>query len=102
MNYIEFEIGGKKRGFSLGLGLGQLMVKNPFSVTPSILYYGHKHDCIRLKKPIDFELWNIEDWVEDMPNTLNNENIEKLMLILIESIKKHLPKDEEDKGSKKK
>lgn len=116
MNYIEFEIGGKTRGFKLGLGflgellrhyntdmvgLGHLMVNNPFSVTPAILYYSHKQDCLRSGKPVDFTLYNVDDWVEELPETVQNENIEKVMLLLMDSIKKHLPKLDGE-GSKKK
>lgn len=116
MNYINFNIGGKDRGFQLGLGflgdvlkhyntdlvgLGDLMVQNPFSVTPTILYYGHKHNCIRRKEAIDFEMYDVEDWIDELPNTLNNENIEKLLLLMFDSVKKHLPKVDEEPSKKK-
>jgi hypothetical protein len=117
MNFIQFKIGGKPRGFKLGLGFlgdvlnhydtdlqgfGRMAVRNPFSLTPAILYYAHKHECIRKGKPIDFELHDVEDWIEEMPKTLSNPDIEKLMILMMESIKKHLPQLDELPKSKKK
>ena len=117
MNYIEFEIGGKLRGFKLGLGfigdilqhydtdmmgLGKLLVNNPFSATPAILLYGNKHDSIRKGLPFDIKMYEVEDWIEDIENGLQNKNIEALMVILLESVKKHLPQVPEEKPTKSK
>lgn len=117
MNYLEFKIGDAKRGFRLGLGFigdilrhydtdmvgfGDLMVKNPFSATPAILFYAHKQDVIRNGGVVDFKLHDVEDWIESLPNTINNSNIENLLIILMESIKKHLPGVEGSKADAKK
>jgi len=110
MNYIEFEIGGKLRGFKLGLGfigdilqhydtdmmgLGKLLVNNPFSATPTILFLGHKHDSIRKGLPFDVKMFEVEDWVEEIEDGLQNKNIEALMVLLLESVKRHLPQIKE-------
>lgn len=119
MNYIEFEIGGKLRGFKLGLGFlgsvlkeldtditgfGNTMVSNPFLSVPTILYCGHYHDCKRKGVPVTFELYDFEDWVEEMPRGVNNENFVGVVNIVVEAIKMHLPQVEvsEEDNSKKK
>ena len=116
MNRLQFEIGGKVRGFKIGLGflgdllnhyetdmmgLGAMMVRNPFSATPAILFYAHKHDCINNGDVIDFKINDIEDWIEDLPDMLRNENIESLLMLLMDSVKKHLPSEKGEDSKKK-
>lgn len=111
MNYIEFELGGKLRGFKFGLGtLGDVMLhynvdllglllllnKNVYSVTPVMLFYAHKFDQTRKGKPATLELWQFSEWLDEMQNPMDDENIASAMTILVESITKYLPKNEED------
>lgn len=117
MNYIEFEIGSKLRGFKFGigflgdimkhynvdlLGFGELLTKNPFSATPAILYFGHYHNCVRKGAPITFTIHDVEDWVDAIENPLNDANLVEATKRCIDSITKYLPKvEEEEKGEKK-
>ena len=118
MNYIEFEIGNKSRGFKFGLGFlgdvldyldtdlagfGEMMTKNPFKCIPLILYFAHKRDLERKEQPIDFKLIDVEDWVDDIGNGFNNDNIVESLRIVIKTIQKHLPKaaEQDGKGEKK-
>ena len=109
MNYIEFQIGGKLRGFKFGIGFlgdilkhydvdiigfGDLISKNPFSVLPAILYYGHYHDIVRKGGAIDFKLYTVEDWVEDIENPMNDANMVSVTERCINSVIKYLPKNE--------
>ena len=118
MNELNFEIGGKTRGFKMGLGflgdiishyntdivgLGHIMVKNPFSATPAIVYYAHLHDCKRRGIPVDFTIFDAQDWVDSLKDPMNDPNLESLLTIMLDSIKKYLPKTIEDvvEGEKK-
>ena len=120
MNYIEFEIGGKLRGFKFGLkflndilahydvdiiGLGEMMDKNPFGTRPTILYYGHVAHCKGKGTPVTFTEENVFDWVDEIPNGISNASIISAIQIVIESIRGHLPAvegQEEEEGPKKK
>ena len=110
MNQVEFNIGGKDRGFKFGLGalgdiiqhyntnllgLGRIMVNNPFTITPVILFYGHKHHCLRNTQKIDFTVESFQDWMDDMENPMHNKGVEQVIKIFADSIQKHLPKTEE-------
>lgn len=118
MNEIEFEIGGKVRRFKLGLGflgellshfdtnmmgLGRIMVNNPFSTTPAILYLSHKSYCMLNAVPVDFTLQQVEVWIEELEDWQNDKNIEALLGVLFESIQKYIPqqKGEGAKDEKK-
>lgn len=120
MNYIKFEIGGKTRGFKFGLGflgdiqnhfnidlvqMHQMIEKNPLLFLPAMLYFGHKHDCIRNHEPIDFELFHFEDWIVEMDKGVSNENLLKAARAMnsgIQYISGVAEDSKEDKASKKK
>ena len=109
MNQVIFEIGGEERGFKIGLGflgdllkhydtdimgVGHMMVKNPYDMTPTVLYHSHRHYCLRNSKVIDFSIYDVQDWVESLKDPMNDPNIEHLLKILVDDIKKFLPKKE--------
>lgn len=119
MNYIEIEIGGKKRGFRFGLGFlgnildhfnmdiaefGQLMSRNPFKAIPSILYFAHEYEVKRMGDVPDFTIIDFEMWVEDMPNGYADEKVEAALNVLLESMRKNVPglKQAEAEQAKKK
>lgn len=110
MNYLEFEIGGKLRGFRFGLkflgdlltrldcdmgGLGIMIDKNPFATRPVILSLAHKADLQSKGRPIDFTEDDVMSWVDEMPNGISNDNVVQSIRMVIEAIQKHLPKIEE-------
>ena len=116
MNYIEFEIGGKLRGFKAGLGFfgdvldhlklelhefGTMLVKNPFKAMPAMLFFMHLHDCNRKGFSTDFTIDDFEDWIEELPSGVSNKNLEKTAVMVIQNATKHLPKDEEVDSKKK-
>ena len=110
MNYIEFEIGGKLRGFKFGLGflgdiqkhfdvdfdaMQKMTLKNPILFLPAMLYYGHKHSVIRKRQPITFELYEFEDWMEDLKGGITNENIMNAVNAMNVGIQHIMGKEEE-------
>ena len=116
MNYIEFQVGGKLRGFKFGIGFlgdilkhydtdlqgfGNIVSKNPFSVLPALLFYGHYHDAIRKGATIDFTIYNVEDWVDLVDDPLNDKNFVSAIQRCIDSIVRYLPKAEEGEEQKK-
>lgn len=117
MNQIEFEIGGQNRGFIIGLGflgdmlnhfdtdiqgIGRMALNNNiFALTPACVYYGHKHWCISNKKPIDFTIYDVEGWLSEVENGMFNDNVQSLLVIMTETLTKHLGHLIGDKGEKK-
>lgn len=116
MNYVEFHIGGKSRGFKFGLGflgdliqhyntdlsgLGRVMVNNPFSVAPACLYYAHYHDCARKGVPVDFTIHDAQDWMDELDDPLNDKNVAGAIKVAVATITRYLPKPEEGEDQKK-
>lgn len=106
MNYIEVEIGGKKRGFTFGLGfLGDILEyfntdvvgfvrlteSNPFKAVPAILYFAHRYTVRKNGGAVDFELIDVDGWIEELENSYANEKVDTILGVLIESMKKHIP-----------
>jgi len=118
MNYIEFEVGGKLRGFKFGLGffgdlqkhfnadfedIQSLIKKNSILFLPAMLFYGHKHDCIRKGVPVTFELWNFEDWIVELEGGITNVNILEAARAMNQGVQHIMGvSSKEDEGSKKK
>lgn len=109
MNYIEFEIGGKLRGFKFGTRclqyvlsdldcsiaeLGEEMDKNPFKVRPYILFNAHKFNVQKKGQPVTFDIDDVFDWIDEVENGISNVNILECMRLFVESIRGHLPKVE--------
>lgn len=118
MNYIEIEIGGKKRGFKFGLGFlgdilehfdidvggfGEMLSKNPFKAIPAIIYFGHAYDVKKKGQIVDFSLLDVDEWVEELEHGYANENIEALLNVLLDSMRKNVPglKEVEEQPKKK-
>ena len=110
MNYIEYEIGGKLRGFKLGLkflgdvlshfdtdimGLGELMDKNPFATRPVILYYAHLSSVQGKNQPVTFTQEDVMDWVDEMEGGISNDNVIQTVMLVLESVKRHIPTSDE-------
>lgn len=117
MNYTEFKIGGGTRGFRFGLaflgdilthfdtdiiGFGEILTKNPYKCVPAVLYYSHLRDCEKKEKPIDFKESDIYDWLDETENGINNENVVGALRMVLDTVKKHLPKSDNKETSKKK
>lgn len=119
MNCIEFEIGGKLRGFKFGLkflgdilehfdtdivGFGEMLDSNPFKTRPAILYFGHLADTQRKGHPLTFSFDDVMDWVEDLEGGVSNPNVISAIMLVLESVKIHIPKSDkpEKKGTAKK
>lgn len=108
MNYIEFQIGGKLRGFKCGtkflsdilseldtnlFDLGHQLDTNPFKTRPLVVYFAHLSDCQRKSIPVTFDKDEVYGWFDDLDNGISNDNVVQLINVLIKSIKSHLPKD---------
>lgn len=118
MNKLEFEIGGKNRGFIIGLGflgdmlihfdtdiqgLGRMAVNNNiFALCPSVVYYGHKHYCISNRLPIDFTIYDVEGWFMDLDKGMFNDNVQQLLTMMTETLSKHLGHLVGEEGESKK
>ena len=87
------------------LGFGDLVSKNPYSVLPAILFYGHYHDAVRKGHPVNLTIHDVEDWMEEIEDPLNDPNMVSATQRCIESIVKYLPKSKEveavEEGEKK-
>lgn len=116
MYYKEFEIGGKVRGFRFGLGFlgdilehfdtdimgfGELLTKNPYKCVPNVLYYAHQRDCEKKEIPFDVKKSDVIDWIDEIENGVNNKNIVEALRLIVDVVKKHLPKVEGSEGEKK-
>ncbi len=120
MNSIKFEIGGKEREFILGLGLiGDLLkyhetdfeglsqlytTNNIFALGPPTVFYAHKHAVRKAKGVVDFDIYDVEEWIEEIDKGVLNDNIQQLMVLFYETLSNHLGKimADADKGPKKK
>ena len=117
MNQIDFNIGGENRRFNFGLkflgdvlrhfdtdmgGFGELIDKNPFQTRPAILYFAHLASVQRNNKPVTFTLDDVIDWVDEMDQGISNPNVIQAVELVLESVKRHLPKTTDTDGSKKK
>lgn len=106
MNYIEVEIGGKTRTLRFGLGmlgemfdslktdihgLGEMMSKNPFKAIPNIIYFGAKYEVERGGKVADFNLYDVNDWIEELENGYGNSVIDDITLVFMRSMIKNTP-----------
>ena len=104
INFIEFEIGGKKRGFKFGLkvigdcikysnqdptAFMQSIVKNRFESVPVILYYAHKYHTEKNGEIVDFNLFDVYEWVEE--EGLMNEKLDKVTQFFIRSLYDNVP-----------
>lgn len=105
MNYIEFEVGGKLRGFKFGVGAlgdilkeldtdikgyGEMLISNRYKSVPTTLFHGHKHDCWRKQLPITFTRFDVDDWLEDLPKGVYNDNIAQVENIIVQQATKHI------------
>lgn len=117
MNYIEFEIGDKLRGFKFGTrflseflndldtdisGMGEELDKNPFRVRPLALYFAHFAHCESKGQPVTFNKVDFENWIDDLDEGISNKNVVEAMRVLIESVRSHLPKGDKPEEPKKK
>lgn len=106
MNGIEIEIGGRKRKFHYGLwtlgellthfdtdiaGFGKILSENPFKAIPAILYYGHLYAVKKDKQVQDFSEFDVYEWIEEKENTYADPDIEQLLNVVLESMKKNVP-----------
>ena len=104
MNYLEFEIGGKTRGFRFGLkvigdcikhsnqdptAFMESIVKNRFESVPVILYYAHKYETEKKGIAVDFTLFDIYEWVEE--EGLMNKKLDEVTQYFIRSLYNNVP-----------
>ena len=118
MNKLIFEIGGEQRGFIIGLGflgdmlnhfdtdiqgIGKMAINNNiFALCPTCVYYGHKHYCMSEKKPIDFTLYDVEQWLLDLENGMFNKNVQELLSLMTKTLTSHLGHLIGEEGKEKK
>lgn len=120
MNYIEIEIGGKKRGFRFGLKvIGDCikhqdqdpeqflfsLAKNPFESVPVMLYFGAKYEVEKKGGVADFTLLDVYDWVEE--EGIGSDVIDGVAKVFMRSLydnvpvlKEHLDKPENEEVKK--
>lgn len=117
MNYVEVEIGGKKRGFRFGLGcLGEMLedlkigvedldafiTRNPIKGIPTMLYHGARYEVMRSGDPVDFTIYDVYDWIDELPGEFNNEKVSLLIETFTKSLSKDVPVMEGSGEPKKK
>lgn len=104
MNFLEFEIGGKKRGFLFGLkvigdcikhsdqdpaAFMSSITKNRFESVPVILFYAHKYDVEKKGGLIDFSLFDVYDWIEE--EGLMSEKLDDVTRFFLKSLYDNVP-----------
>lgn len=117
MNSVQFEIGGKKRKFTFGLGflgdilhelninmmeLGEMMLSNPYKAVPSILYYSHAYEVKKSGEIVDFTIYDFNEWIEQLDGSYQNKEIDAALSVLLESMKKNIPNFDGSKDDSKK
>jgi hypothetical protein len=106
MNYIELEIGGKKRGAKLGLGLLQKMQENmdinlaeidekskkdAFTFIPNVLFHALAFNCERAGQEVDFDLYDVLDWCSDIGAYKEGSEVLKFWDAFTKSLSKQAP-----------
>lgn len=107
MGDLKFKIGGKERGFKIGLGfLEKISIGEKLSIQevfdkfqndtfffiPKMLFYSTLYFDERLGNSVDYTIDSIYDWVDEIG--INDPNIARFSHNVIESIKVHIPKSE--------
>lgn len=113
-NYIQLEIGGKKRGFKFGLGflerlvdeldtpleeISQQMKNNPFKVIPQLVRLSHIYNEMRAKREIDLDVFEVIDWIDD-EGGIASPNMVKFLDAWNNSMMHGQPQEEEPKDKK--
>lgn len=116
MRSIKAKIGGKEREFSLGTrAIGNvlkyfdndmeqyviLLQTNGFLSAAPTLFFMHEHSVKREQGTIDFTLEDFEDWIDDLEGKFHNEEVQKVLVEFIGTLKDYLPKTNEQKAKKK-
>lgn len=83
--YIEVEMGGKVRPIKFGMGAWKIFTEvtglpldrlgevDTVTFPAAIIYAGCKQAALGLNEPIDFNLANVYDWIDVMPQERFNE-----------------------------
>ena len=108
-NYIQIEIGGKKRGCKLGLGfLGEVietekvevtelmdkLTKNPWRTIPLIMFHSMAYNLKRKGEEVTFNLGDVADWIEEEKDGFSSEVVSSFLTAFTESVTKDIPKEE--------
>lgn len=117
MNYIKLNIGGKERGGKLGVGfltkvqdslnmnideINKGILENAISVVPKLIYESLVFNCERAKEDVDFDFYDVCDWISEEGITTKDGNVMKFINAYFESIKILFPnlKELEEEGKK--
>lgn len=110
MNYIELEIGGKKRGLKLGLGyLKHVTASKKISLdeffkllsesgsealllVPELIFLSLEYNYKRKKETLDFDQEDVFDWIDDAGG-VNSEVYKTFMESLTQSLGTDLGKE---------
>lgn len=117
MNYIELELGGKKRGAKLGLGFLRTVTESKkitieelfksiegstavFFIT-ELIYHSFAYNCKRKGQDVDFDLDDVFDWIDESGG-VSSEAYKKFLEALFASIGVDLGKEVPQKRVAKK
>ena len=112
---IDLKIKDRNISFWFGLGfLGELLdnqklsvedifeklQSNPFKIVPIMMYESAKYGFTREGKEIDFNLFELTDWISEEGIGSNNKITEGFLFAFNDSMTKNVPesKDESKKG----
>lgn len=106
MNTIKLQLGGKERSLRFGLGvlgdiqdhlkidmaeLLSMIQKNPFKLMPVAMYYAAKYEVEKAGKMVDFTLFDVVEWIEELEGGYTNKAIDEAGICLIRSLTKNVP-----------
>ena len=113
--YVNINIGGKDRGFKLGLyvlsevineldinviDIDSSLEKNPIKGVALLMFHAGSYNCLRANEACDFTVMDVYDWIDNEPNGLQSEAVQKFITAFYESMSRDVPKDKEP-GKKK-
>lgn len=115
MNYIELELGGKKRGAKLGLlflenaqksenkniqELFEELMQRSIFYAPKLIYHALVTNCQIKGETVDFTLENVYDWVEESGLQGEKNQVAIFVQAFADNVTKLFP-SEESEGKKK-
>ena len=84
-----------------GMNLVELGSKDPFVLTPKLMFYSRAYACTRLGKEIDFTMGDIFDLIDENGG-INGDLCNKFNTAFAESMNKGVPQTEYKKKATKK
>lgn len=111
MNKITLNLGGKERDFHFGIGfiglfleksgiqmdeIDQRLKENPFKLIPEMMYYSTYFADKRLGKEIDYDAYDMAEWIDEAGG-INGKEVIEFTTSFFQSLVKDVPEQKEVK-----